>query len=70
MSTDQVAALYLFALQQRWGEAGLQGGLHALDEAPALQDLLLQSAEVVHVANGVATVTVCKRPIWCLPFQF
>lgn len=69
LGPHQLAALFLVALQQRWAEAALQGCLHAIDEAPALQDLLLQGAEVIHMADGVAAITVCKRTIGGLPFQ-
>lgn len=58
--SHQFTALFLAALQQRWAEAGLKGSLHVLDEAPSLQDLLLQSTEIIHMTDGVATITVCK----------
>ena len=67
--SHQLAALLLAALQQRWAETGLQGGLHALDEAPALKDLLLKSAEVVHVTDGVAAVAIGVRSVRGLPLQ-
>lgn len=60
MRTHQLAALFLTAIQERRTEAGVQGRLHALDEAPTLEDLLLQSTEVVHVTDGVATISVGK----------
>lgn len=37
---------------------GIQTGLHLVEERAALQDLLLQSFEVVNVAHSVAAMTV------------
>ena len=37
---------------------GIQTGLHLVEERAALQDLLLQSFEVVSVAHCVAAMTV------------
>lgn len=36
---------------------GIQTGLHLVEERAALQDLLLQSFEVVNVAHSVAAMT-------------
>lgn len=67
--SHQFTALFLVALQQRWAEAGLKGCLHVLDEAPALQNLLLQSTEIIHMTDGVAAIAVSKRSVWGLPLQ-
>lgn len=65
----QFTALFLAALQQWWVEACLKGCLHALDKAPTLQDLLLQSTEIIHMTDGVATITVRKRSVRGLSLQ-
>lgn len=65
----QLLALSLVALQQQRAQAGVQSRLHALDQVPTLEDLLLQSAEIVHVADGVAAVAVGVGAIGGFPLQ-
>lgn len=65
----QLLALSLVALQQQRAQAGVQSRLHALDQVPTLQNLLLQSAEIVHVADGVAAVAVGVGAIGGFPLQ-
>lgn len=65
----QLLALSLAALQQQRAQAGVQSRLHALDQVPTLQHLLLQSAEVIHVADGVAAVPVGVGAIGGFPLQ-
>lgn len=52
-----------------WGVQGIQGGLHVAEESAAIQDLLLQSLEVVNVAHCVAAMTVGVRAVWGLTLR-
>ena len=56
-------------LQQGHVEAGLQRSLHPLHQHPALQHLLLERAEVVHMPDGVAPVPVGEGAIRSLPLE-
>lgn len=66
---DGHADLSSIDLQQCSVEAGLQRGLHPLHQTPALQDLLLQSTEVVHVADRMTPIPVSKRAVRSLTLQ-
>lgn len=63
-------ALILTIVQQWWTEVRLKARLHVLDKAPALQDLLLQSTEIIHMTDGVAPITVGERSVRSLSLQF
>lgn len=65
----QLLAPSLVALQQQRAQAGVQGRLHALDKVATLENLLLQSAEIIHVADGVAAISVGVGAIGGFPLQ-
>lgn len=56
-------ASHLVKAELLWGAQGIQAGLHLAEESAALQDLLLQSLEVVNVAHCVAAMTVGERAV-------
>lgn len=47
----------------------MEGCLHLAEQGTALQDLLLQSLEVVDVAHRVAAVTVGEGTVWNLALR-
>lgn len=51
------------------GVQGTEAGLHLAEESAALQDLLLQSLEVINVSHSVASVKVSKGTVWGLALQ-
>lgn len=53
----------------RWVAQGMKGGIHLAEESAALQDLPLQSLEVVNVAHCMAAMTVGERAVWGLTLQ-
>jgi len=52
-----------------WGAQGIKCRLHRAEESAALQDLLLQSLEVIHVAHCMAAMAVGEGPVGGLALQ-
>lgn len=60
---------HLMKAELLWGARGIQGSLHLAEESAALQDLLLQSLEVINVAHCVAAMAVGERAVRGLTLQ-